>query len=196
MQQEVSTLHVFRLRCKSADPASCSSKCMSDVWFEQTDKTFRFSSRGHSGESWGDRQAVTAASNRTATAVASDEFLQAIVTLLSFTLLLRMAGLHWYHAVSCATRAAEGVWWHLSPALYREAREPLQPHTYLLFSLYLHFGIPALRRERMCAHVELLSEAPLTCILGQVGGMNFWIMWPEANISTEGGKVHLWFLFV
>ena len=46
----------------------------------------------------------------------------------------------------------------------------------LLFSLYLRFGIPALRRERMCAHVELLSEAPLTCILGQVGGLNFWIM--------------------
>lgn len=171
---------------------------MSDIWFEQTDKTFRFSSRGHSGES-------SEGTVRRSLQLQTEQPL--LWPQMSFR---KPLSLIIFSASLCCSEWLGSIGTMLCPVppqqlkvsgdtialLSIEKPENLCNHIHiLLFSLYLRFGIPALRRERMCAHVELLSEAPLTCILGQVGGLNFWIMWPEANISTEGGKVHLWFLF-
>lgn len=111
-------------------------------------------------------------------------------------------GLHWSAVpgapwMCCAPMLPEqlkvpGALAFTSPA----SRELLEQDTYLLFSPHLSFGISALRRERMVAYVELLSEVPLTCILGPVGKRKgFQDHLTRSHLRHWRGKVHSCFFF-
>lgn len=165
------------------------------LWLNSTDPLARSLSQTQGWVLSGDRES----SNRKTIAGASGGFQQAITTHTYFPAQLQLLAQNgWAPLMCCAPMLPEQL--KVSGALAftsLAARELLKQDTYLLFSPYLSFGISALRRERMVAHVELLSEVPVTCILDPVGKRKGFQdhLTRSHHRHWRGKKVHSCFLF-